>query len=66
MPDTATHIIDSVIDGQIYIGKCVFLHLARSLYANFRFIFIDTPSPYLTVLLPPSPSTSVVNLALRT
>jgi len=62
MPITATHNIDPVVDGQIYIGKCVFSFLG----AIFCIIFIDIRPRFLTVLLPPSPSTFADNLASRT
>lgn len=41
MPDTATRNIDSVIDGQIYIGKCVFFnrrHFVRKFSRRFSLI----------------------------
>ena len=41
MPITATHNIDTVVDGQIYIGKCVFT-VYCAISAPLCIIFVDT------------------------
>jgi hypothetical protein len=60
MPNTATRNIDTVIDGQLYIGKYVSIPVPHSCACSL------IHSLYCTVSPPPSPSTSADSLASRT
>lgn len=63
MPNTATRNIDTIIDGQLYIGKCVSTTRRHLFFAR---VLTVIHSPYRTVSPPPSPSTSADSLASRT